>query len=33
MRTRLYDARILTMEPDRDIFKGEIWVFDGKIEK
>lgn len=33
MRTRLYDARILTMEPDRDIFKGEIWVLDGKIEK
>lgn len=33
MKIRLYDARILTMNPDEDIFKGEVWVCDGKIEK
>lgn len=33
MRIRLYDARILTMEHDGEIFKGEIWVHNDKIEK
>lgn len=31
MRIRLYNARILTMEKDRPVFKGEIWVKDEKI--
>lgn len=26
MRTRLYNARILTMEPGKEIFIGEVWV-------
>ena len=26
MRTRFYNARILTMEPGKDIFTGEVWV-------
>lgn len=31
MRTRIYNARILTMEPGREIFQGEIQIEDGKI--
>lgn len=31
MNLRLYNARILTMEPNRDIFRGEIWVKNEKI--
>ena len=31
MRTRIYNARILTMEEDRKIFKGEIQIEDGRI--
>lgn len=31
MHIRLYNARILTMEQDRPIFRGEIWVKDDKI--
>jgi len=31
MNTRLYNARILTMEKDRDIFFGEIGISDEKI--
>ena len=31
MRIRIYNARILTMEPDREIFLGEIQVEDGSI--
>ena len=31
MNIRLYNARILTMEEDRDVFKGEIGVVDGRI--
>ncbi|MCM1119059.1 MAG: amidohydrolase [bacterium] len=31
MNLRLYNARILTMEPCRDIFFGEIWVKNEKI--
>ena len=26
MRTRFFNARILTMEPGKDIFEGEVWV-------
>ena len=26
MRTRFYNARILTMEPGKEIFIGEVWV-------
>lgn len=26
MNIRLYNARILTMEPGREVFYGEIWV-------
>lgn len=33
MRIRLYDARILSMCPNEDIFKGEVWICDDKIEK
>lgn len=32
MRIRLYDARILTMEQE-NVFHGEVWVKDDKIEK
>lgn len=32
MRIRLYDARILTMKQN-DVFHGEVWVKDDKIEK
>lgn len=31
MRTRIYNARILTMEPGRPIFRGEVWIRDGRI--
>ena len=31
MNLRLYNARILTMEPGRDIFRGEVWVKNEKI--
>ena len=31
MNIRLYNARILTMEEDRDIFCGEIWIKNDKI--
>lgn len=31
MRIRLYNARILTMEKNRPIFRGEVWVTNGKI--
>ena len=31
MRTRMYNARILTMEKGREIFHGEIRIEDGKI--
>lgn len=31
MNIRLYNARILTMEKERSIFRGEIWVHDEKI--
>ena len=31
MRTRIYNARILTMEEDRAVFTGEIHIEDGRI--
>ena len=31
MNLRLYNARILTMEKGRDIFRGEVWVKNDKI--
>lgn len=31
MNIRLYNARILTMERNRDIFRGEIWIKNDKI--
>ena len=31
MRIRLYNARILTMEPGKDIFTGEVWVNGDRI--
>ena len=31
MRIRLYNAQILTMERNRPVFRGEIWVTNGKI--
>ncbi len=31
MNIRLYNARILTMEPGRDIFEGEVWIRNEKI--
>lgn len=31
MNLRLYNARILTMEKDREIFKGEVWIKNDKI--
>lgn len=31
MNIRLYNARILTMEKDRDVFCGEIWVKDTRV--
>lgn len=31
MKIRFYNARILTMEEGREIFRGEIWIEDNKI--
>ncbi len=31
MKIRLHHARVLTMEPNRPIFAGEVWVEDGRI--
>ena len=31
MRTRIYNARILTMEAGREIFRGEVQIEDGQI--
>ena len=31
MKTRLYNARILTMEEDREVFRGEVWVENDRI--
>lgn len=31
MNIRLYNARILTMEKGRDIFRGEVWIKNDKI--
>ena len=31
MKTRIYNARILTMEENRELFQGEIWIEDEKI--
>ena len=31
MKTRIYNAKILTMEPDRPVFDGEIRIADGRI--
>lgn len=31
MNIRLYNARILTMEKKRSIFRGEVWVSEGEI--
>lgn len=31
MNIRLYNARILTMEKDREVFRGEIWIKNDKI--
>ncbi|MCR5155909.1 MAG: amidohydrolase [Butyrivibrio sp.] len=31
MRTRFYNARILTMQPGQDIFDGEVWVSGDRI--
>ncbi len=31
MKTRLYNARILTMEGDREVFTGEVWIEDDRI--
>ena len=31
MKIRLYNARILTMEENKDIFRGEIWIEDNRI--
>lgn len=33
MRIRLYHARILTMDANQDIFEGEVWICDNRIEK
>lgn len=33
MRIRLYHARILTMLPQKELLKGEVWIRDDKIEK
>ena len=29
---RIYNARILTMEDDKEIFNGEIWISGTKID-
>lgn len=31
MRLRLYHAKILTMEENREIFEGEVWIEDSRI--
>ena len=31
MKTRLYNARILTMEEEREVFRWEVWVEDDRI--
>ncbi|MBE5825644.1 MAG: amidohydrolase [Butyrivibrio sp.] len=31
MRTRFYNARVLTMQPGQDIFEGEVWVSGDRI--
>ena len=31
MRTRFFNARILTMEPGKEIFTGEVWVKEDRI--
>ena len=31
MNIRLYNARILTMEKHRDVFRGEVWIKNDKI--
>ena len=31
MNVRLYNARILTMEKNKDIFRGEIWIKNERI--
>lgn len=31
MRIRFYNARVLTMEPGREIFFGEVWVVEDRI--
>ena len=28
MKIRFYNARVLTMEPGKEIFKGEVWIED-----
>lgn len=33
MRTRLYHARILTMQEQQDIFEGEVWIQNQQIER
>ncbi len=33
MNIRFFNARILTMEEGRDVFRGELWVKDGRIER
>ncbi len=32
MRYRFFNARVLTMEPGRDIFNGEVWVVGDRIK-
>ncbi len=32
MRIRFFNARILTMEPEREIFTGEVWVVEDRIK-
>ena len=31
MNTRIYNARILTMEEKKGIFEGELWIEGGTI--
>ena len=32
MRIRFFNARVLTMEPGKDIFVGEVWVVEDRIK-
>ena len=32
MRIRFYNARVLTMEPGKEIFDGEVWVVEDRIK-